>query len=84
MLGARNLHRLQAHTSYKDEYLTTLEEIFEDEEYKGKPMPYLWDFGDNWEHKLFVLGKEEAEKREARVACVEGKGAYKDSYVDRQ
>lgn len=46
-------------------------------------MIYLWDFGDNWEHKLFLLGKEDSETRDAKVVCVDGNGGYMDNYVDR-
>lgn len=34
-----------------------MESVLDKEEFKGKKIVYLWDFGDNWEHVITVKGR---------------------------
>ncbi|KAI2783463.1 plasmid pRiA4b ORF-3-like protein-domain-containing protein [Daldinia loculata] len=50
-----------------------LRHLFDDPKYSGRKMVYTYDFGDNWEHEMTVLGRADAT---ADFVCIDGAGHY--------
>jgi len=46
-------------------------QLFEKDEYANCEIEYEYDFGDNWEHKVTLMGREEAGES---FVCLEGGG----------
>lgn len=49
----------------------TLQRVWDDPQYAGSSMEYLYDFGDNWEHVIEKIGTETGN---GKIKCVAGKG----------
>ena len=63
--------RKNALTTQKKSHEVRLHEVFEDVRYSGQKMEYGYDFGDNWEHDIKVVGKLPAT---TRFEVVDGEG----------
>lgn len=60
------------HVNQKD---ITLKDIFENPDRKDKDLHYDYDFGDNWEHKIELLGDARKDTG-GKIVCVAGEGHY--------
>jgi hypothetical protein len=56
----------------KDSKKWTLRDIFEKAKYKDKQIEYLYDFGDNWEHWIILIGRANAST--SSIVCLSGEG----------
>jgi Plasmid pRiA4b ORF-3-like protein len=52
--------------------LWKLRDVFENTKYKNKKIEYLYDFGDNWEHSITLIGR--ASSSTNSIVCVSGEG----------
>ena len=49
-------------------------DVFENDEYKNKQIEYLYDFGDNWEHSITLIGR--ARTSTSSIVCLSGEGGH--------
>ena len=52
----------------------TLRDVFENNQYKNKQIEYLYDFGDNWEHSITLIGH--AITSTSFIVCLSGEGGH--------
>ena len=64
-------------TTQRMSHKVRLRDVFEDARYRGQKMEYGYDFGDNWEHDIKVVGRLPATTR-FEVVDGEGHGAAED------
>ena len=50
----------------------TLRYVFENDKYKHKFLQYRYDFGDEWEHSIMLIGR--ANKSTNVIQCISGEG----------
>lgn len=50
---------------------TKLWQVLDDAKYAGQDMEYMYDFGDGWNHKITLKGREKATDK---FKCTEGNG----------
>ncbi|KAM7206105.1 plasmid p 4b orf-3 family protein [Naviculisporaceae sp. PSN 640] len=63
--------RRHPETVEKDSSQYLLYKFFEDKKYQGKQMVYTYDFGDNWEHYMTIVGRAPPTDD---FICLDGKG----------
>ena len=51
-----------------------LRDVFENDNYKNKQIEYLYDFGDNWEHSITLIGR--ADTSTSSIVCISGEGGH--------
>ena len=61
-------------TPFVDEKTTKLSDVFEQEKYHNKYLEYLYDFGDNWEHSVMLVGRAEEPLSANYIFCIAGEG----------
>jgi hypothetical protein len=60
-------------TMSKDSKKWKLRDVFENDEYKNfKRIEYLYDFGDDWEHSIALIGR--ANTSTSSIVCLSGEG----------
>lgn len=75
--GMGNMARAHPRTPEKNAGRVKLFEVFDKEEYRGLEYAYTYDFGDNWEHVVKIVGRAPATDN---FSCTggEGKGIAED------
>jgi hypothetical protein len=53
----------------------TLRDVFEDDKYKDKFLQYTYDFVDDWEHSIMLIGRAKEPKSTDVIQCLSGEGA---------
>ena len=51
-----------------------LVDVFEKQRYKNKQVEYVYDFGDNWEHSITLIGR--ADTSTSSIICLSGEGGH--------
>ena len=49
-------------------------DVFENDQYKHKFLQYTYDFGDEWEHSILLIGRTDDLKSADVIQCLSGEG----------